>query len=168
VASTKLAYLPAPPSAPTAITITLASLAATSARESNTVDNTTNLLLDALVRLRVKVDTTAPANDKAVYVYAWGIIDSSATPAATAYPDAVTGSDAAITLQSPTQLRLIGVLNTPSASTTYKSEPLSVAGAFGGSLPPKWGIVVSNSSAVLTAVAGDHALEYVGVYSTTA
>jgi hypothetical protein len=148
----------------TAITCTLTSLAATSARESATVDNTSNLFLDALVQVRVKIGATTPTNDKAVYIYAWGVID----PTTPKFPDAVTGSDAAITLQSPTQLRLIGVINATTASTSYVSEPMSVASAFGGILPPKWGIVISNSSAVLTATSTDHTIEYQGIYQTAA
>lgn len=148
----------------TAITCTLTSLAATSARETNTVDNTSNLYDDALVQVRVKIGATTPANDKSVYVYAWGVID----PTSPKYPDVVTGSDAAITPNSPTQLRLIGVINTPTASTSYVSEPMSVAAAFGGVLPQKWGIVIVNSSAVLSATGTDHTVEYQGVYFTVA
>src|SRR2546428_13580730 len=156
MANVKLAY-----STATAITCTLTSLGATSAGESASVDNSTNLYLDALVQLKTKVDTGVPANDKALYVFAAGSDDGGTT-----WPDVVTGADAAITLQSPTQLRLIGSLNLVSASTVYKSSPFSVGAAFGGQLPPKWSIVILNSSAALPAVAGDHALHYVGVSQT--
>lgn len=148
----------------TVIACTLTSLAATSARESATVDNTSNLYDDALVQVRAKIGATTPTNDKSVYIYAWGVID----PTSPKFPDVVTGSDAAITLNSPTQLRLIGVLNTPTASTSYVSEPMSVAAAFGGVLPQKWGIVIVNSSAVFTATSTDHTIEYQGVYYTIA
>jgi hypothetical protein len=144
------------------LAITLASLAATAARESATVDNTTTKYLDALLQVKVKTDVTAPGNDKALYVYAWGVAD----PTTPTYPDTVTGADAAITLNDPTQLRLIGVVSLQAASTTYKSEPLSVASAFGGVLPPKWGVVVRNSASALTAVGGDHAVTWNGLYQT--
>ena len=157
MADRKLAY-----GTVTTITLTLTSLAATAARESTAVDNTTNKFLDALVAIKVKVDVTAPTNDKALYVYAYGTVDAT-TPV---YPDPVTGTDAAITLTAPTGLRLIGILPALAASTVYESSPFSVAAAFGGYLPPKWGIVVANSSAVLTAVGGDHDAEYVGIYET--
>lgn len=146
----------------TTLTITLASLAATSARESATVDNSTNLYEDALVQVQLKEGATTPINDKCAYVYAWGVVN----PTSPVYPDTVTGADAAITLTSPTQLRLIGVVNLPAVSTTYISEPLSVAAAFGGVLPQKWGIVVQNSSSVLTATGSDHTVTYQGVYRT--
>lgn len=143
------------------ITITLTSLGATSARESTVIDNTSNLFLDALVQVTTKTGAGSPANDKALYVYAYGTVDNGTT-----YPDTVTGSDAAITLNSPTQLRLIGTLAMPSTATTYKSPPMSVAAAFGGVLPAKWGIVCLNSSTALSATGGDHAVKYQGVYST--
>lgn len=148
----------------TVITCTLTSLAALASRESNTVDNTANLFLDALVQVKVKIGATTPTNDKSVYVYAWGVID----PTTPQYPDVVTGADAAITLNAPTQLRLIGVINTTTASTSYTSEPMSVATAFGGVLPQKWGIVILNSAAVLTATSTDHTINYQGVYNTAA
>ena len=146
----------------TAFTLTLASLASssTAGRESTAVDNTSNLFVDALVRLQCKLQTGSPANDKAIYVYAYGSEDG------TNYTDPATGSDAAITLRAPTNLRLIGVISTPdSGGLTYKGGPFSVAQAFGGVLPRKWGIVVQNYSGVtLSATEGDHAYTYTGIH----
>lgn len=150
--------------AATAITITLASLASAGARESNTVDNTSNLYLDALVQLRIKTNASVPASDKAVYVYAWGVND----PTTPIYPDAVTGSDAGITLQSPTQLPLLGVIFCPTASTTYTMVPKSIAGVFGGALPQKWGIVVVNTvGQAFDTTGGNFLLAYQGIYATS-
>lgn len=146
-----------------AISCTLASLASASARESAAVDNQTNLYIDALVEVTVKLQAGSPASDKAVYVYAAGSVDAST------WPDAVTGSDAAITMNSPTQLRLLGVIFAPTASTTFKSEPMSVASVFGGVLPPKWSIVILNKTGIaLSATEGDHAKIYTGIYATVA
>lgn len=145
-------------------TLTLASLAssATAGRESTAVDNTTDLFLDALVYVKVTLQAGTPANDKAVYVYAYGSHDG------TNYPDAVTGTDAAITLNDPTQLRLIGVISAPTSAGVFDGL-FSVAAAFGGVLPPKWGIVVRNYTGIaLSATAGDHAAGYRGVYLTVA
>ena len=144
-----------------ALTVTLASLAssATAGRESTAVDNRTNLFLDALVTVKIKLTTGTPGNDKAVYVYAYGSVDDGTT-----YPDAVTGTDAAITLNDPVNLRLIGVINAVAQSTTYKSGPFSVAAAFGGVLPAFWGIVIRNYTGIaFTATGGDHAAVYQGV-----
>lgn len=141
-------------------TLTLASLAssATAGRESTEVDNTTDLYLDALVWVQIALTTGTIGSDKAVYVYAYGSLDG------TLYPDTVTGADAAITLNDPTQLRLIGVINAVAQSTTYKGGPWSVAAAFGGVLPPFWGIVVRNyTNIALTATEGNHDAKYRGV-----
>lgn len=145
----------------TALAVTFASLAssATAGRESTVVDNTTNLFVDALVYLKIKLQTGTPANDKCVYVYAYGSEDG------TNYTDNATGSDAAITLRDPTNLRLIGVIAMPdSGGLTYKSNPMSVAGAFGGLMPRKWGIVIRNYTGVtLSATEGDHAYTFTGI-----
>lgn len=126
-----------------AITCTITTLAssATACRASTAVDNTTNLFLDALVQVNVTLSATATANDKAVYVWAYGTADGGTT-----YTDGVTGTDAAFTRTDPPNLRLIGVLSTPTASNSYKSGPMSVAAAFGGILPDHWGVVVQNFS----------------------
>ena len=145
------------------ITITLApggvGLASGSARESLLVDNTTNLFLDALVGVKVKFANTAPTGDKRLYIYAAGVWRT----ASLVWPDAVTGADAAITLNSPTQLKLIGAIEA-AQNVTRVSEPLSVAQAFGGILPPSWSIVLLNSSgAALTTTESDHFVEYIGI-----
>ena len=144
----------------TAITITLASLgsSATVGRESTAIDNSTNRFIDALVRVTLKTDTGSIGNESAAYVYAYGSEDG------TNYPENITGSDAAYTQLAPTVLRLIGVVPLLAQSTTYKSQPMSVAQAFGGRLPRKWGIVVRNYCGIaMTGTAGDHAAYYTGI-----
>ena len=146
----------------TAITCTLASLAssATGARESTAVDNTSNLYIDALVYVATKLQAGSPANDKAVYVFAYGSEDG------TNYTDNATGSDAAVTMRDPSNLRLLGVIGVPdSGGLTYKGGPWSVAQIFGGIMPRKWGIVVRNYTGVaLSATENDHAKTYTGVH----
>lgn len=142
------------------ITISLASVTSGSSRESTLIDNTTNLFLDALVQAKVKTGAGALSGDKAVYIYAWGTADTS-TPT---YPDTVTGTDAAITVNSPTQLKLLGTIWCAASSTSYISEPFSVASLFGGNLPAKWGLVVTNSTgATLDTTAGNFDVFYQGV-----
>lgn len=147
----------------TAITATLASLADNAARESANVDNGTNLFLDVMVYLAVKLQTGTPSSDKSVYVYAYGSEDG------TNYTDNATGSDAALTLRVPTNLRPLGVILTPdSGGLTYKSGPMSLAQAFGGVVPRRWGIVVLNKTGIaLSATEGDHVKSYSGVYYQT-
>lgn len=127
-----------------AITCTITSLANGSnasgaGRASTAVDNTSNLWLDVLVSLKIKTSSSALGSDKAVYCYAYGTSDGG-----TDYTDGVTGSDAAFTGTNPPNMKLIGIINAVSTSTTYIGGPWSVAAAFGGVLPDHWGIYVVN------------------------
>lgn len=146
----------------TAITITLNSLAtsATAGRESTAIDNSTNKYLDALVSVILKIAAGTPANDKCAYVYAYASEDG------TLYTDNATGTDAAITPESPTCLRLVHVIPMPTASKTYEAI-FSIAQAFGGVLPRKWGIVVRNYCGINLDSSGNSA-SYSGVYATSA
>ncbi len=149
-----------------AITCTITSLAnATGSygagRASTVVDNTSNLYLDALVSVRVKTSASALANDKAVYVYAYGTADST-TPI---YTDGISGTDGGFTATNPPNVRIIGVISAVATSTTYDGGPFSVSNAFGGVLPAKWGIFVVNfTGQTLDASIGS--AWYQGVYGT--
>lgn len=137
-----------------AITITsLNSLANNGAAGGLAVDNSTTLAEDALVSAVIATGASvgATANANIAVIYAYGSTDG------TNYSDGVTGADAAQTLTSPPNLRTIGVVATPAASTTYRGGPFSVARAFGGVLPKKWGIVVVNGSGGAFASSGGSA-----------
>lgn len=140
------------------ITCTIAGLATGSARSSAAVDNTSNLFLDALVQVQIKSNAAGTLATGYVNVYAYGTTDGGTTYAEGA------GTDAAITLTSPPNVKLIGRLNVVANATTYKSEPFSVAAAFGGSMPDHWGIIIENQSgAALDNTEGNHKKLYQGV-----
>ena len=148
----------------TALTITLNSLAAstTAGRESTAVDNSSNKYIDALVTVICQLATGTPASELGIYVYAYGSEDG------TNYQDNATGSDAALTFRSPTNMVLLGRIETPAAVTggaTFKGV-FAVAQAFGGILPRKWGIVVKNSSNLALHTSGNSA-SYTGIYYTS-
>lgn len=141
------------------ITVTLASLASGSARASTAVDNTTNLFIDALVQVQIKSGAASTVATGYVNIWAYGTTDGGTT-----YTEGATGTDAAITLTSPSNLKLIGVVNVVANATTYKSSPFSVAQAFGGILPQKWGIVIENQSGgSLDSTEGNFIKEYQGI-----
>lgn len=141
------------------ITCTLASLASGSARESTSIDNRTNLYLDALVFMQLKTGAGSIGTDPYAYVYVAGTVDDGTT-----WPDTVTGADAAITLNTTTQLRLLGAVWLGAATTTYKAGPWSVASVFGGVMPAEWSIVVKNNCGVaLDATEGNHKKLYQGI-----
>lgn len=143
-------------SSATAITITLTSLSDNAARQSTEIDNTSNLYLDALVR--IKTEGLAGSTDT-VNVYAYGQVGNDVRT------DSAGATDAAITVRNA---RLIGVIQM-NATTPVVSGPMSVASAFGGALPPKWGIIVENNSgASLSSTAADHDVDFVGITATVA
>lgn len=143
------------------ITITLASLANGSARESTAIDNSSNLFLDALVQLKIRSNSSGTSSSGMVYVYAYGTADGG-----TSYSNTASGTDAGITLTVPPNARIIGTIAVTANSTNYESHPFSVAQSFGGVLPDHWGIIVENQSgAALDSTEGNHLKFYQGVYA---
>ena len=146
------------------ITITLASLGNGNARASTVIDNTSNLFLDVLVQLQLKSGGSGVSSTGAVNVYAYGTVDA----ADSLYPESNSGTDGAVTLVSPTNLRPIGSINMVATSTVYTSEPMSIAAAFGGVLPSHWGIVVENKSGgAFDSTEGNHLKYYQGIQAQT-
>ncbi len=67
-------------------------------------------------------------------------------------------------LTSPPNIRLIGVVSAVGNATIYKGGPFSVAQAFGGNMPTKWGIIiVNNTGAALDVNTASHLMEYQGI-----
>jgi len=143
------------------LTITLASLTNNSLRQSTVIDNTSDLFQDVLLMLKIKSGASSTVSTGVVNVYAYATVDNGTT-----YTDTATGTDGAITPTSPTNLRFLGQLNVVANSTTYVGGPWSIAAAFGGIMPAKWGIVVENKTGgTLDATEGSHAKLYQGIYS---
>lgn len=142
-------------------TITLASLTNTSVRAGTAIDNTTSLYLDAVVQLLVKTGGSSTSASGFLNIYAFG----TANPSGPTYPEGITGTDGGITLTVPTNLKLIGTINAVANATSYTSEPMSVAAAFGGVLPQKWGIAVENQTGgTLDSTSGNFAAYYQGIW----
>lgn len=141
------------------LTCTLASLANGSARASTAVDNSSNLYSDVLLLLKIKAGGSGVTSTGYVNVYAYGTADGGTT-----YSEGVSGSDAGVTLTSPPNVRLIGVIAMVATSTTYYSPLMSVASAFGGVMPDHWGIIIENKSGgAFDSTEGNHAKLYQGV-----
>lgn len=124
-----------------AITITLDSLANSAARQSTAVDNTTTLYEDALVEFSIVSGASGVSATGWVDVYAYGTANGGTT-----YSGPATGTDGAITLLAPPNLVYIGRINVVANSTTYNGKLITIAKAFGGILPAKWGIVTVNNT----------------------
>ena len=142
------------------ITATLKSLANNAARECVAVDNGTNLYLDAMLTLAIKLAAGSPSNDKGVNVYFY-------SGDGTNYHDNATGADAAVTMRSPTNLFGPFVISTPTGGVSYSVVIPSVASFFGGIFPKKWGVVIENKSGLAFDSDEDvHKKSYIGVNET--
>lgn len=136
----------------TAITITLASLGDGSGRQSTEIDNSSNKFIDALVRIKAKGLAGSTGN---IEVYAFAQVGNDVRT------DEAGASDSAITQRNAP---LVGIIEMD-GTTSVTSAILSIAQAFGGTLPEKWGIIIVNQSgAALSATGGDFDLDYQGVY----
>ena len=130
------------------LTLTLTSLADGGYRESTVVDNGTNKYMDALVGGKVQIGAVAADGTIAFYVY--GTYDG------TEYTAGVTGTDGTITwgttgttgVEGYNNLYLLGVVSvdTTDDNDDVRWGPFSVASAFGGVMPTKWGVIVKNST----------------------
>lgn len=125
----------------TALTITsLNSLTNGSYAGCLVVDNTSALLDDALASVTIKSGGSGTSSTGTVSIFVFSLVDASH------YTDSVSGTDATQTPSSPPNLKLIGMGNVVANSTTYYLGLFSIAAAFNGRMPTKWGIVVLNNS----------------------
>lgn len=155
---------------PTAITITLASLATsaglTAGQESTQVDNTSTQYVDAHVQGLVTVGTTPTANTL-INVYVWGSQVSLATTAINVLDG--TDSNETITnsgvLLSCLKLAGQGVVVATTSDVGHPIAQFSVARKLGlDCLPPFWGLFVTHNTAVnLNATGGNHVFTYIGI-----
>lgn len=126
-----------------AITVTLNGLANGGIRASTAIDNSANLFLDALVQLLIDTGNVGPpSGDQRVMVFAYGTADGGTT-----YSGGATGVDAAygaVAGQLATNLVLLGIIEVDAQNETFESDVFSIASAFGGAMPQKWGIVIYN------------------------
>lgn len=159
----------------TAMTITNGQLAssATAGWQGAAVDNTSNLYTDYHVGVEIAALNVAPASDKVVYVFVFGLVDPAGT-AYTATGDGVPGGSEG-TLTYP-NVSTVGVLAPPLGQISYSTQnralnygPMSVSSAFQtpGAVPSKWAPGIVNFSGenfnngnILTAV------RQRGVYTT--
>lgn len=148
------------------VTITLTSLADAGFRESTAVDNSTNKYMDALVGGKIQIG--APSADGTIAIYAYGSYDG------TEYTAGLTGSDGTVTwgttgstgLDGANNLPLLGVISVDATDDNDDARwgPFSVAQAFGGVLPTKWGIVIKNNTgASLHATGTNNECQFMGI-----
>lgn len=150
----------------TAITLTLASLASTTAdppvgRESTEVVQSTDLGLDVLIDGKITTGTS-PTASKRIRIWAWGAGYDGST---VRRPAGATGSDAGLTPAGNylTALRLLHWIDTGSTSNaTYSFAGISLLACFGGLfIPVRWGLFVDHNTGVnLNSTGSNHEIRY--------
>ena len=151
------------------LTITLASLASDTnlltGRESATIDNTANLYLDILISGKITAGTS-PTASRSIEVWAVGSWDG------TNWPDVFDGTESAETITSAdikaSVTRYLAAMATANTSDrAYHFGPVSLASAFGGTLPPKVVLFVTHSTGQnLNSTAANHQIRIQPVYQT--
>lgn len=155
----------------TAFTKTNANLttSATAGWVSNAIDNSSNLYEDALVHVELAAVNTAPANSKAIFLYAYALLDTAGSAYTSTGDGTPSGSEATITFPDvtalPVNMPLLGTIPYPVQNKAINAGPFSIAKCFGGVLPPKWGVAMVNHSGMTLSVTN---IKYVEVNHTVA
>jgi hypothetical protein len=153
------------------LTLTSANLAnsATAGWQSDAQDNTTNLYLDALVQVKLAAVNTAPANSKAIFLYAYGVSDGSTTDYTGTGDTNASGTVGTITFPDITTnaipMPLLGIIPYPVQNKAINSSVFSIAKCFGGILPAKYGICMINHTGMTLSVTS---IKITPVYATVA
>ena len=136
---------------------------------SAVVDNSTNLFLDALMRIKLDPANTAPANSKAFFIYGYSGLNDTTYATTGASTGGTPGTEGALTFPditaNPVNLPLLKVIPYVAQDVVIVSPVFSIALGFGGALPPKWGVGLVNHSGAALAASGN-AVEYQGLYAT--
>ena len=145
--------------AATSLTITLAGLASSTSgagRQSTAVDNTSTGYRDVVVYYKLTLGTSPTAGNVTFYLIRRELTNGLAD-------DAAGASDAAITVLNAPYVGVATTLASPATGNVLE-------GSFVVSNPgPNWALAVVNSTGVaLSATAGNHLIEFVGINPTFA
>jgi hypothetical protein len=163
MATTKAAY-----AAAAQLTVTLNSLANGSARQSAVLDNTSNLYLDILVGGGFETASGSLGTAPGLSIWAAALTDGT-DYGGTNGTNVLGGGDATFTVPANTgNLRLLAFVPINAAGATEYMQPVSVAAAFGGTLPPKFVVVVQNSTGLALNSSAGGTIFYTGINTTTA
>jgi len=139
--------------------------------ESNQVDNTTNLYVDAVVNIDGIVGhaSAAPTVGQMIVVYVWGSDTSLATTAI----DTLDGTASAETLSNAhilNALRYAGsaTVTAATAGLTYYIQPFNVAPLFGGVMPKYWGLFIAHNHTGALGASNNGLFSYNGIKYTSA
>jgi hypothetical protein len=151
------------------LSMTLASLASDTnllaGQESSAVDNTVDGRRDYWVSGKVSTGTS-PTTARSIQVWAVGSWDG------TNWPDVFDGTNSAETITSANHknaiCRFVAEMATDSTSDrTYHFGPVLMSSVFGGDIPPKFVLFITqNSGVALNATAANHQIRVQPVFDT--
>lgn len=145
-------------------TCTLTTLANGSGRECTAISNTGTKALDYACMITLKTTTGTHGSDLACYAHFYG------SPDGTNFDFPVTGTDAAVTINTGMNLKGPVPIIFGTSTTGLLSQKRyigSVAAIFGGNVPPAFGVVIENkTNLALTNTAGDHSIVFLPISDT--
>jgi hypothetical protein len=107
---------------------------------SAAVDNTTNMDVDEQVYVQVTTGSSGVSSTGTVIVYAYGCLGETSICS-----DGLSGGEGTVVYSSTSpNLMKLGSCNVTANSTMYVCGPYSIANAFGGAVPARWGISLEN------------------------
>ena len=136
---------------------TTATAAASSAAYTT---DTTKATVDAQFQLTVVTPAFTPTASTGINVYVYGSQDGTTWPGAGATSEVLAGTDAAVTLSTfGNNLKPAAFILCHTSAGTFKSEPISIKSLFGGILPKKWAVLITNGlPATISLAASGHAI----------
>ena len=142
------------------ITCTMNNITNGSYRQSTVIDNSSTKYVDVLLGGSIQAGTS-PTTGGTLDIFLYGERDDAGQ-----YTAGCSGSDAAYTADGEEDelFHLYSITVDTTSDQDYEFGPISVAQAFGGMLPRKWGVVFKNSSGVTTNATGtNNELRYTGL-----
>jgi hypothetical protein len=126
--------------------------------QSDRISNLTTKAIDYEIFVKLTMANTAPANDKAVYVYIcpFYTTDSGTTWYASSQGTTTlpTGTQGSTTIAIPNNLKLIGVLNYTTQNMVLQDTFL-VSNGFGNMMPDAFSIIIINYTGAAVSASGN-------------
>ena len=116
--------------------------------QSTMISASTLKAIDYKVFVRLPVNNTAPANDKAMYVFVCPFTHSGGAvyfPTDIGTTTLPTGAEGTATINSSSVLKMLGVLNYVTANQTVQDSWFA-GNAFGSSMPDGFSVLIENFS----------------------
>jgi hypothetical protein len=140
-------------------------LASAAWRQSEVVDNTVDLFLDALVGGSIQIGAVSARGS--IDILAYALADGAGYSGGVGAVDQaiVWGTTGSTSILGYAQLIPVGTIDVDSGDDDKYCfyGPFSVAACFGGVMPSKWGLVFRNNTGATLGTGASNTLKYLGV-----